>query len=79
MSLIHVKITPEAKSDTVEKKTDTSYMVSVREPAELNQANKKMLRLLAAYFEVSLSKVKIVTGHKQPSKIIEISEETLSM
>ncbi len=79
MSLIHVKITPEAKSDTVEKKTDTSYMVNVREPAELNQANKKMLRLLAIYFEVPLSKVKIVTGHKQPSKIIEISEETLSM
>lgn len=79
MTLIHVKITPEAKSDAVEKKTDTSYMVQVREPAELNQANRKMLRLLAAHFQIPLSKIKIVTGHKQPSKIIEISEETLPM
>lgn len=72
MSLIHVKIHPQSKEDLVKKKSNTSFIVFVREPAEQNQANRKLLRLLAEYFNVPLGKIKIVTGHKQPSKIIEI-------
>ena len=73
--LIHIKIFPESKVDSVEEKTDNSFVVRVREKAERNAANIKMRNLLAEYFKVDLGKVKIITGHHAPSKIIEIKNE----
>ncbi|MES2060158.1 MAG: DUF167 domain-containing protein [Patescibacteria group bacterium] len=72
--LIHIKIQPESKEDKVIMKSDNSYIVYVREKAERNQANIKMRSLLATHFKVDLGKVKIITGHHAPSKIIDIIE-----
>lgn len=73
--LIHIKIFPDSKEDTVETKSDNSYIVRVREKAERNAANIKMKELLSKHFNVDLGKVKIITGHHAPSKIIEIKNE----
>jgi uncharacterized protein YggU (UPF0235/DUF167 family) len=73
--LIHIKIFPESKEDSVEAKSENSFIVKVREKAERNAANIKMRALLAAYFKIDLGKVKIITGHHAPSKIVEIVEK----
>lgn len=70
--LIHVKIHPESRKDSLEAKNDNNFVVKVREKAENNAANRRMRQLLAEHFKVDLGKVKIVTGHHAPSKIIEI-------
>lgn len=70
--LVHIKVESEAKEDSVYKKSDTSYIVSVREEAKENMANKKMLFLMAKFFNTSPSAIRIITGHHTPSKIIEI-------
>ena len=72
--LIHVKIKPDSKEDKIVQKNETSFIVHVKEPAEENRANKKMVELMAEKFKVVKSKVRIVTGHHQPSKILDILE-----
>ncbi len=70
--LIHVKVYADSKEDVVIQKTDTSYDVHVRELAEQNRANSRMLDLIAQQFIVPRTRIKIVTGHHSPSKILEI-------
>ena len=70
--LIHVKIHPSSKEDKIVQKNDTSFIVYVKDPAEGNMANRKMVLLVADKFNIIKSKVRIVTGHHQPSKILEI-------
>jgi hypothetical protein len=70
--LIHVKIKPDSKEDKIIQKNETSFIVHVKEPAEENRANKKLIELIADKFKIVKSKVRIVTGHHQPSKILDI-------
>ena len=70
--LIHVKIHPDSKEDKIIQKNDTGFIVYVKEPAEDNRANKRMLEIVADKFKIIKSKVRIITGHHQPSKILEI-------
>lgn len=74
MTLIHVKITPSANEDLVTKKTDTSFIVKTKEPAQENRANRAMIGLLSAYLGITRGKLKIITGHHHESKILEILE-----
>ena len=48
------------------------FEISVREKAEHNIANKKVLELVARYFKVSPNKVRIVNGHRSPSKLLVV-------
>lgn len=73
--LIHVKISPGARTDEVVQKNSTSYLVSVREPAEQNRANTAMLALLARHLQVEPAQLRIITGHHAPGKIVEILEK----
>ena len=70
--LIHVKIHPEAGKDEVVEKSDVSYVVYVRAKAERNEANERMREVLAGHLKIAPEKLRIVTGHHSPSKIIEI-------
>jgi len=72
--LIHVKIKPDSKEDKIVQKNETSFIVHVKEPAEDNRANKRMIELLADKFGIVKSKVKIITGHHAPSRILDILE-----
>jgi uncharacterized protein (TIGR00251 family) len=70
--LIHVKIKPDSKEDKIVEKNEMSFIVYVKEPAEDNKANRRLIELMAEKFNIVKSKVKIVTGHHAPSKILDI-------
>ncbi len=70
--LIHVKIEPDSKREGIVEKTETSLIVSVKAPAENNEANRAMLALLAKHFKCDPSQIRIITGHHSRGKIIEI-------
>lgn len=72
--LIHVKIIVDSKEDKIVQKNETSFTVYVKEPAEDNRANKRMIELVADRFGIVRSKVRIITGHHHPSKILDIIE-----
>jgi uncharacterized protein YggU (UPF0235/DUF167 family) len=70
--LLHIKVKTGWKKDAVTKKNDTSYIVSVKEEAKENRANKKMLELMAETLGGPVAAIRLITGHHMPSKIIEV-------
>ena len=72
---IHVKVTTEAKREEFNKKNEDHYEVSVREPAERNLANTRVLELLAINLHIPESRIRIVNGHHSPTKLISIRDE----
>jgi hypothetical protein len=69
--IIKVKVKPNSKDEKIEKISDEEYIVSVKEPAEDNKANIRLINLLSKELNVSYKDIKI----KNPTsrdKIIEI-------
>ena len=63
-----------AKKEKIVKKTKDHFDIFVKEPAERNLANKRVLELVRDYFKVYNGNLRIVSGHHSPSKIISIPE-----
>jgi len=70
---IFVKVKPRAKIEKVEKVDERNFTVFVKEPPIKGLANQAVTKVLAEYFKVSSSKVKIISGHTSKQKIIEIT------
>ncbi len=70
--LIHVHIYPDSKHERIELKRETSLNVYVKVEAKENKANRRMIELLAIHYSVPTTKIKIITGHHSPSKILDI-------
>jgi uncharacterized protein YggU (UPF0235/DUF167 family) len=73
--LIKVKAFPCSKEDKVVKKDKDSFDVFVEAEAEKNMANKRIIELLAQYFNLPQTKVKMIRGFKESSKIFDIKDE----
>ena len=71
--LIKVKVFPESKRKTVFKKSEDSFEVRVKSKPVMGEANREVIRILALYFKISQSKVRLIRGHKQSNKIFEIA------
>jgi len=54
------------------KETDDRFIIHIKEPSKRNLANKRIILLLAEYFKISKGKVRIISGHHSPSKIVSI-------
>ncbi len=72
---IHVKVTAGAGKESFEKKSEDHFEISVKEKAERNMANARVLQIVAEYFKVSKNKVRIINGHQHPSKLIVIEKK----
>jgi len=69
---IFLKVKPKASQTKVVKIDETHYQIYVTQPPEKGKANKQMIKLLADYFGVSLSKINIIAGKKRREKVVEI-------
>lgn len=72
--LIKVKCHPSSKKELFEKKDENSFEIYIREKPERGEANKKVFEILAQYFNVKASKIRLIKGVKSPNKIFEIHE-----
>ena len=70
MQYIHVKVTVGASKESWKRRSNDHFEISVKEKAERNQANLRVLQLVASHFKVSVNKVRIVNGHGHPSKLL---------
>ncbi|MDD3386370.1 MAG: DUF167 family protein [Candidatus Pacebacteria bacterium] len=73
--LIKVKAFPLSKEEKIIKKNKDSFDVFVREEAERNMANKRIIEIISDYFEVPQNKVKMIKGFKESSKIFDIKND----
>lgn len=69
---IKVIVTTGSKKESLKEKKIGCFEVSVKEKAERNMANKKVIEIIANYFKVSVGKVKIINGHHHPHKLLVI-------
>jgi len=72
MKYIHVKVTAGARKESFTKKDEDHFLILVRERAERNLANARVLELVAKHFKVPIKKVRIVNGHRSPSKLLVV-------
>ena len=70
---IQVKVKPNSKTQEVSQEGDT-FIVKVKEPPKEGRANQAVIKLLAAYFGVPQSQVRILSGFKSRNKVVEVKE-----
>lgn len=75
---VRVEVRPGAKRESVEKKGPDALLVSVREPAERNLANRRVTALVAEHFGVAPGAVRLISGHRSPRKVFSVKEGRVS-
>ncbi len=70
--LIKVRATTGAKKETVHVVSEDTLTISVKEKAERNLANARIIALVAAHFKVPVKKVRFIKGAHSPSKTFSI-------
>ena len=70
---IKVKITPNSKKEIITKTSDDHYEISVKQKAENNSANSRLLEIMHSEFSNSI--IRVVSGHHSPSKIISVDKK----
>ena len=73
---IFVTAKPRAKEERVEKINPTHFVVAVKEPPVQGKANQAICKVLAAYFGVSVSDIRIVSGYTSRQKIIDVGSSS---
>lgn len=71
---IKVRVTAGAKREAVTKVSKSSYKISVKEPAERNLANGRVIEIISAQLKVPVNKVRIINGHQSPSKMLSVAD-----
>lgn len=69
---IHVKVKTKQKNEYIKELKDNYFEISIREKAEKNMANNKILEILKKHFLTT--NIKIINGHKSPSKLILVEK-----
>ncbi len=70
MPYVHVKVKAGMRKESWKKISIDHFEISVKEKAEHNLANNRVLELVAEYFKVPKKKVRVVNGHHHPSKLL---------
>jgi uncharacterized protein len=60
------------KKEEIVKRKDDEFEVKVKEKAEEGRANRAVIKVLANYFKIDESKIRLVKGFKERKKIFEI-------
>ncbi len=69
---VKIRVKASAKEEKFVQKTYDHFEISVREAAERNLANGRVLELVARHFKLPIGKVRIISGHHSPSKILSV-------
>lgn len=69
---VKVHVYAGMKKEQVTKIKDGTYEIVTKAPAERNLANEKVREVIAREYGVSVKAVRIVSGHHNPSKLLEV-------
>lgn len=71
---VTVTVKAGAKVEDVSASMGEGLIVRVKEPAKEGRANRAMVKLLAAYYGVPQSSIRIASGAASKHKIVEITD-----
>ena len=69
---IKVRVKTGQRKESVERVSPVSFKISVKEKPEKNLANQRVLQIVAECLRVPIKKIKIISGHHSPSKLLSI-------
>jgi len=69
---IWVSVKSRAKRTALKKVSEGEYAASVQAPAREGKANQALIELLASYFSVPKSSVRLIRGESSRRKLVEI-------
>jgi uncharacterized protein YggU (UPF0235/DUF167 family) len=69
---VKVNVVAGAKKEAFVEKGDNSFVAQVKEPAERNLANKRVIELISSHYSVSENRVRIINGHHHSSKLFSV-------
>ena len=71
---MYVKVTalPGAKKEKIVETKKDHFNIAVKEKAERNAANARILEVLSVFLHLPKANLKIVIGHRSRSKIIDV-------
>lgn len=69
---LQITLKPNAKQEKVEKISATEFRVAVKAPPLEGKANLALVKLLAKYFQVPQSSIRIISGLKSKRKLVEV-------
>lgn len=73
---VRVRVTPGAKRESFTKDAERNvFLASVKEPAERNEANVRVQKLVAAFFGVPLKSARLLSGHRSMQKMFSILKQ----
>ncbi len=73
MMYIKVRVITDAPKEVVQKNEDGIIEMYIREPAERNLANKRVLEIIRSMHPNQA--VRMIKGHHSPSKMILVGKE----
>ena len=71
---IKVRVQAGAKTEKFESISKDHFKVAVKEPAKQNLANRRVMELVGAHFKIAANQVRLISGHRSPSKIFSIPD-----
>ena len=69
---IRAFVTADARRDRIERMKDGTLAISVKAPPSGNQANTRVIELIATEFGINPKQVRVISGHRTRSKMISI-------
>jgi uncharacterized protein YggU (UPF0235/DUF167 family) len=69
---IKVRVFPKSKKEEMKVVGDNRFEIKVKEKAERNMANERVLQILSEHFGIEQKKIKIINGHHSPSKLLRV-------
>lgn len=69
---IFVKAKPLAKEEKIDKVDEIHFIVAVKEPPIRGAANKAIIKVLAEYFDISVTQINLISGFSSREKVFEI-------
>ena len=69
---VHVRVRPGQKKESLTAVSENRLQIAVKEPAEQNLANRRAAAMVARHYKVTANKVRLISGHRSPSKIFSV-------
>lgn len=71
---VRVHVVPGARRERVICTDAHVYTISVREPRERQEANRRVAEILAETYQCPRASIRLITGHRSPTKMYTIDK-----